>query len=210
MTALTMNTRWCLALLVIGVGGCSGVLESNKPAREVYLLQAPAAAASSATPAVNDNLVLSVTAVPGLDTDRILVLGTDARLNPAANARWPDHMPEILTSITRRYLSATGRFASVQTGSIARPGDWFLELELQAFYGIQNHAGATTTVLLQWEGRLRCNDQTHILRLQETSPNSGVSLPGLVASHQQALDAALKRLPAAITDACGQGAPTDT
>ena len=48
---------------------------------------------------------MTVSAVPGLDTDRVLALSTDARLNQYANARWPDHLPEVLTSVMKRSLA---------------------------------------------------------------------------------------------------------
>jgi hypothetical protein len=77
-----------------------------------------------------------------------------------------------------------------------------LQLELQAFYGAQDNSGATTSVLLQWEGLLHCNDQKHVLHGREKSATQGGSLTNLVASHQHALDSAVERLPAAIEEAC--------
>lgn len=205
MPVVIARNWFLLALAAIALSGCSGVLESSKPPREVYLLQPPTPSSRSTSGETRINLVLSVSAVPGLDSDRILVLGTDARLNPVANAHWADHMPEVITSITRRFLSATGRFTSVQKGALARPGDWLLQLELQAFYGVQDSTGETTSVVLQWEGLLQCNDQKQGLRWQEKTATRGSSLSSLVASHQHALDAALQQLPGSIEQACPGG-----
>ncbi len=194
----TLGTAFACCLLLT----CCGVLDSGKPARQVYLLQTPAAAAQ-AGPADNaPALTISVTAVPGLDTDRILVLGQDARLNPVANAHWPDHMPEVFTSIIRRYLSDSHQFSTVVQGSIARPGEWLLDLELQAFYGTQGSAGAISGVALKLEGLLRCDGKQHVLRIAQQTPASGENLSDLVAAHQRVTDAAMNELPADIVEAC--------
>ncbi|MGH8034010.1 MAG: ABC-type transport auxiliary lipoprotein family protein [Lysobacterales bacterium] len=181
---------------------CSGVLESGKPARQVYLLHSPAVAANSGSSAPEGKVILSVHAVPGLDTDQVLVLGTDARLLPAANARWADNLPEVFTSITRRYLSDTRQFKAVHVGSLARPDEWLVELELQAFYGIQGTGGATTGVELSMEIMLRCSDKRDVERISQRVGTSGDTLASLVAAHQQALDSAMQELPGLITRIC--------
>ena len=40
-------------------------------------------------------LQLAVTAIPGLDTDRILALSVDAELKPFIGANWVDYLPEL-------------------------------------------------------------------------------------------------------------------
>jgi uncharacterized lipoprotein YmbA len=190
-------------LLTFGlITGCSGVLESGKPSRQVYMLHSPSAAPGGSADEPAGSLVLSVHVVPGLDTDQVQVLGTDARLLPAANARWADNLPEVFTSITRRYLSDTRQFKAVHVGSIARPDEWLVELELQAFYGIQGGSGATTGVELKLEVMLRCNGQQHIQQIEKQTGVSGDTLASLVAAHQQALDAAMQELPGLIVQAC--------
>ena len=192
-----------LAAVLAGVilTACGSVLDSGKPARQVYLLQTPAAQPSSSAE-TGPALVISVTAVPGLDTDQIMALGDDARLLPVANAHWPDHMPEVFTSIIRRYLSETHQFRAVQEAGIARPGEWQLDLELQAFYGLLDYAGNTTAVQLKIEGLLRCGENRHVLRLAEESAVDSDNLASLVAAHQRVVDAAMRALPERIASAC--------
>lgn len=194
--------RLALVSLVAGLlAGCAGVLQSDKPPRQVYLLQPPSAPAAAAATAV-DTLVLSVSAVPGLDTNRILVLGRDARLNPVANAHWADHLPEIFRSVTRRALADSGRFGRVTVGSIARPDEWLVDLELQSFFGIEGAGGATEAVHLRLEAGVRCGDTRERLVLEAKTPASAASIASLVDAYQKALDDALRRLPGRITDAC--------
>lgn len=184
------------------IAACGSVLESGKPARQVYLLTTPSAPAGSPQTEPMPTLILSVKAVPGLDTDLVLVLGNDARLNPVANAHWADNLPEVFTSITRRYLSDTGRFRAVRVSSISRPDEWLLNLELQAFYGTQDAAGTTSGVVLRLEGSLRCNEQDNVIRIDQKTGANGDSLAGLVAAHQRVLDDAMRELPDKIISAC--------
>jgi len=196
----TMRRGTALALFLL-LTAC-GILESGKPARQVYLLQTPLAPNPSGQMETAPTLIISVTAVPGLDTDRILVLGHDAQLNPVANAHWPDHMPEVFTSIVRRYLSDSHQFRSVRRGSIARPEEWLLELELQAFYGTDGTTGATSAVILQLEGMLRCAGKQQVLNITERSPVDGDTLSVLVAAHQRVVDAAMPKLSRSLISTC--------
>lgn len=183
---------------------CTGVLESNKPAREIYLLQPPGSKAQ--TPAADaPSLVLSLITVPGLDSDDIQVLSPGARLIPVANAHWPDYLPEVMSSLSRRSLIDSGAFSRVTLNDLARPGDWQLQLELQAFYGIQNSTGDTTSVRLQMEGSVRCDDMREVFRLESEEGVVSDSLTELVAAHQRVLDDSLRQLPGRILQACNSG-----
>lgn len=199
-TPAVQAVRLVAVLGCVWLAACGSVLDSGKPARQVYLLHTPTAVHSPETTA--PALLISVTAVPGLDSDHIMALGRDASLVPVANAHWPDHMPEVFTSIVRRYLSETRQFSSVQDSGIARPGEWQLELELQAFYGLLDAGGNTTGVQLRMEGLLRCGDARHVLRVAEESGVDSSSLASLVAAHQNVVDAAMQGLPQRIIAAC--------
>jgi ABC-type uncharacterized transport system auxiliary subunit len=198
----------CIRLLALVplafLAACAGVLESNRPAREIYLLQPPSA--TPLTPATDaPRLVLSLVTVPGLDTDDIQVLAPNARLIPVANAHWPDHLPEVMSSLSRRTLVDSGQFSSVTLNDLARPGDWQLQLELQAFYGIQDSAGTTTSVRMEIEGNLHCGETRKVLRLDSLQNVRSASLADLVSAHQQALNDTLPQLPQAIGQNCAEG-----
>lgn len=186
---------------LMSITACTGVLESNKPAREIYLLQPPTG--EPQTPGPNaPKLTLSLATVPGLDTDDIQVLSPNARLIPVANAHWPDNLPEVMSSLSRRTLIDSGQFSRVTLNDLARPGDWQLHLELQAFYGIQDSVGATTSVRMQLEGNVRCGEQADVFRLEGVENVRTDSLAELVAAHQRVLDEALQSLPGRIQQIC--------
>lgn len=190
-----------MLLALVMLAGCTGVLESNKPAREIYMLQPPSG--SPQAPASDaPKLVVSLVTVPGLDTDDIQVLSPHARLIPVANAHWPDNLPEVMSSLSRRTLIDSGQFSGVALNDLARPGNWQLQLELQAFYGIQDSAGSTTSVRMQLEGTIRCGERSDVFRLQSDERVSSESLANLVAAHQRALDENLQNLPVRIQQVC--------
>ena len=182
--------------------GCSGILTSDQPAKQYYLLMpyAPSTTATGAGPVAA--LAFDVTAIPGLDTDRVLALDADARLNHYGNARWPDHLPEVLTSVMRRSLESTGRFTAVRSSDRAAADEWALQLEAREFYGIQAASGATSSVHVSLAGTLTCNNASHALSLEDAHAVSEQRLAAVVAAHQAGLDAVTRQLIERLAQLC--------
>jgi ABC-type uncharacterized transport system auxiliary subunit len=190
-----------LALLpLVMLQACSGVLTSEQPARQYYLLQPLDVGAANT--GQGPELALEVSAVPGLDTDRIQSLGPDARLQPFGNARWPDHVPEVLTSALQRSLESTGQFGAVRTAGHAPAGGWLLQLEVREFYGVQDEAGATPSVRVYLAGSISCGDQSHPLGLRDNQPVAARRLANVVAAHQAGLDGVTRQLIERIQQLC--------
>jgi ABC-type uncharacterized transport system auxiliary subunit len=182
---------------------CSGVLTSQQPAKQYYLLTPYSSPVKAAADATRVELNLNVSAVPGLDTDRILALGADAGLNHYANARWPDHLPEVLTSVLQRSLEATGQFDTVRAAPRSLDQGWVLQLEVREFYGIQRVAGSTSSVAVGLAGRINCNGSHHALHLRDSSPVADERLSAVVAAHQAGLDRVTQQLIEQISGFCG-------
>ena len=193
MKRITTGTG--LLLITSIVTACGGLLTSESPAKQVYLLEPYMAVYSASENNPLPTLVISVTAVPGLDTDHILALGSDAQLNHYANARWADYLPEVLTSVIRRSVMSTKQFEAVIAEPPSADGsDWQLMLEVQQFYGIQNTRGATSSVEVRFEGSLSCNDNKHHLLLTANKIVAQERLSTIVAAHQGALDDVTRQL----------------
>ena len=92
-------------------------MTSDQPPEHVYWLEAVELQLGEPPAGDLPDFVVAVRAIPGLDTDRILVRGPGARLNHYAGARWPDHLPEIVTVAVRLALESSGRFNRVRSGS---------------------------------------------------------------------------------------------
>lgn len=171
--------------------GCGGILTSDQPARQYYLLQ-PFEGTSSGSG--KTDLALQVSAIPGLDTDQVLALGTDARLQQIGNARWTDHLPEVLTSTVQRSLESSGQFATVRATDRATADGWLLQLEAREFYGILDAAGNTSSVRVALAGSLDCGGQRHALNLRDSNPVGAQRLASVVAAHQAGLDDVTRQL----------------
>lgn len=189
-----------LALSLFLLTACSGVMDSAQPARQYYMLMPYSGATGS--PGAGPPLVIAVSAVPGLDSDHIQAIAPDARLNRYANARWPDHLPEVLTSVIKRSLDSSGRFASVSEGSRASGEAWMLNLEVQQFYGLQNSSGSTSSVKVEITGVIECGDKNTSFTLSDSNTVTEERLAAVVAAHQQGLDDVTRQLLQKISGAC--------
>ena len=191
-----------LLAVTVQITACSGLLTSDTAARQYYLLEPYTGYSGADTDEAWPELVISVSAVPGLDTDHIQALGADARLIQYANARWTDYLPEVLTSVMRRSLASAGRFETVKTTAESDADHWKLELEVQQFYGILDAADGTSSVKVRFEGNLHCHDQEHLLQLNASKPVHEDRLAVVVSAHQQALDDTSRQLMEHIINSC--------
>jgi ABC-type uncharacterized transport system auxiliary subunit len=202
-----MNTRNVMTRLLLAavpallLQACGGILTSEKAAKQYYLLQPLETPATRVNAGQRQALSVAVTAVPGLDTDRILALGADARLNRYSNARWPDYLPEVLTSVLIRSLEAAGPYDTRESvGHDA--GGWRLQLEARQFFGLQDAAGETRSVAVELAGTLVCGGTGHPVRLDASSSVGEQRLSVVVAAHQAGLDSVTRELLKLIGDHC--------
>jgi ABC-type uncharacterized transport system auxiliary subunit len=145
----------CFSMLMLFTGACTGLTQSDKPAITKWWLEPYVAASQPESVDQPVSVALSVTVVPGLDTDRILTLSGDAELGHFASARWVDNLPELLASLLERSLQATGRFVMVSESAASRPGNCLLELEFREFFADIGPGGTTTGVRIATHGRFQ-------------------------------------------------------
>ena len=171
---------------------CSGLTRSDKPATSTWLLK-PYEGGTTATQAVID-VNISVTVTPGLDSDWILTLSTDAELSHYSGARWADNVPELVTSLTGRTLTESGRFAVVQAqGGGNNACD--LRLEVQEFYASLGSGGQTSDVELAMSGQYQCaNAEPVPIKLSASVPVHDERVSVIVAAFQQASNEVMKEL----------------
>lgn len=189
-----LKPQAALLILLLLTQGCSGILTSDQPARLTYLLTPLAAPSSATAHSEAVDLALNVTAIPGLDTDQVLALGGDARLQQYSNARWPDHLPEVLTSVLQRSLESAGPFAPVRNAERATIDGWMLQLEVREFFGIRDAAGDTSSVRVDLAGSVSCGGERHPLSLHDANPVATQNLASVVAAHQTGLDGVTRDL----------------
>jgi ABC-type uncharacterized transport system auxiliary subunit len=186
----------CLRLLLLMVwtaalAGCGGMLTSDQPPEHVYWLEAVTLRLGEPPTGSLPDLVVAVRAIPGLDTDRILVKGPGARLNYYAGARWPDYLPEVVTVTVRLSLESSGRFNRVSSGSRIRRVEWSLDLELREFFAVVTTAGTPPQVHVKLVGHVNCGLGDSAVSTRTTVPAREDRLSEIIAAFQSATDTAL-------------------
>jgi ABC-type uncharacterized transport system auxiliary subunit len=187
-----------IVVLSCGIASCSGMLNSNQPAERVYWLEPFIAQQAVVTDSPQPSLSVSVSAAPGMDTDRLLILEPGARLNQYAAARWPDNFPEVLESLLRTTLESTGRYSRLTRGPTSRAPDQVLELEVRELYTLASER----RVHMAMSGYISCGASDFAIALQATAGIADDRLSEIVAAYQQALNEVSRQLVAQLADAC--------
>ena len=181
-----------------GVAACSGILDSNQPAERIYWLEPLVVQQAVVADGSPPSLAVSVRAVPGLDTDRLLILGPGARLNHYAAARWADNNPEVLESLLRKTLESTGRYSRVAAGPTSRSTDWELELEVRELYTLAN----ARMVRMVLSGYVSCPGSDHAIAMQANVGIDDNRLSEIVAAYQHALREVSQQLVTQLAETC--------
>lgn len=179
----------CLLAFSGLLSACSGVNRSDKPVTTTWWLE-PYTPSVQVTASDQPLLVaLTVTVVPGLDSDQILTLSDEAVLKPYAGARWADHLPELVTSLVGRSMEASGRFeiSSDRAGPVAENCD--LQLELREFFADLSPGGRTSGVRVAIDGRFVCESaEALVVQSNVSVPVADERMTVIVAAFQEALD----------------------
>lgn len=184
-----------LSVLMLSMCACSGLTKSDKPAikrwwLEPYVLTAPAEPADPPVP-----VALSVTVIPGLDSDRILTLSDDAELSQFAAARWVDHLPELVSSLIGRSLQATGQFEVASEGFASRAENCSLQLEIREFFADIGSTGGVSRVRVAIDGSFDCESSVPIVFHSASSVAvADERMNVIVAAFQQAMDGVTKNI----------------
>jgi len=189
-------------LLLFGIASCAGLLDSNQPAEKIYWLDPYIVQQATVFDGAQSSLAVSVSAAPGLDTDRLLILGPGARLNHYAAARWPDHFPEVLESLLRTTLESTERYSRVTAGATSRPTDWVLDLEVRELYTLTNPSENAPMVRMVLSGYVSCLDSDYAIAMQANAGIDDDRLSEIVAGYQHVLREISRQLVAQLAKSC--------
>ena len=192
-----------ILMSLFGIVACAGMLDSNQPAERTYWLQPLIVQSTEKDRGSLPSLVVTVGAAPGLDTDRMLILQSGARLNHYEAARWPDNVPEVLESLLRRTVESTGDYARVSGGRGTRSADWQLELEVREFYTVAASSAGTSKVRVALSGYVNCHDTDHVISLLANVDLYDERLSVIVAAHEKALHEVSRQMVSQLSQACG-------
>jgi cholesterol transport system auxiliary component len=162
---MSVRHRYTFALLtalaVSSVLGACGGLRSRVPPDQTYVLRAiePAPAAEALAPGSRPAETASLRvarplALPGLESDRIMAVRPDHRLDAYAGSRWPGPLPEVVSALAVDTLRASPRFASVEDERTATDARYLLQLTLRHFEAQYSSAAAPPSVRVTLDGVL--------------------------------------------------------
>jgi cholesterol transport system auxiliary component len=125
------------AVLTVGLSAvlaaCSGGFHSSVPAAQVYVLRpAPHPQAQLAQPTASIHVSRPM-AAPGLDSDHILLVQSDHRMNYYVASRWPADLPGVVESLAVDTLRSTGFWTNVQDSGSAFSSDYLLQIVIRRF-----------------------------------------------------------------------------
>ena len=113
------------------LSACSSGLHRDVPPNQVYVLRA-ASAPQPQAPVATLRIGRTTTA-PGLDTDRILLVQAEHRMDNFAASRWAAPLPEVLEALAVETLRGTGPWTAVHDSRGAFPADYFLQIAIRRF-----------------------------------------------------------------------------
>jgi len=179
-------------LRLIGVlllTACGGLTRSDKPVMHTWMLMPLEQSVQTSPSERLTSVAVSVVVVPGLDTDRILTLSKEAELNYFAGARWADHIPEMLESLTERTLQASGNFDVISSQVGGGHEDCDLRLEVQEFYAFSGSPGSGDEVRIALGGQYSCRSgKSKPIHVQASIPIYEQNMSIIVAAFQKGTD----------------------
>lgn len=179
-------SRATLALFaLLALGACSSLLNDGRAPVSTWWLEPADLTTAPALPAV----VLELTVVPGLDSDRILTLDDDAQLNHFEGALWPERLPEWVHSLVARSLETS------PAGGSQPPGACRLALELRRFWARLDTERKTRSVEVAMTGTLQCgNAEPAPVAAEARETVNDHRLAAIVAAFQSAFNDTQRQL----------------
>ncbi len=114
--------------------GCSGLLHSSVPAVQLYVLQLPGTAPPGTPPAATASLrIARPLAAAGLNTDRIALLRSGARLDYYAASRWSALLPEVVSDLELGVFRSDTAINAVADDRTGLNADYLLQTSIDRF-----------------------------------------------------------------------------
>jgi cholesterol transport system auxiliary component len=183
------------AVLAANLAACTGsFFKSNQPPPSTYLLSVTPQPPPGGAAIPLDLTVLTPRVRTGLNTDRIVALYPDGKLDYFAGARWSGPLDEVMQDLVLQ--SFRGRFRNVGTDTSAFNTGYWLEVEVvdfQAEYD-SSRPGAGPTVdvhLLARVGNARDRRMLGHFDADARQPAADNRLGAVVAAYNAAANRAL-------------------
>jgi cholesterol transport system auxiliary component len=118
--------------VVGGLCACSGLLRSNAPPLQLYVLQTPSVQ-NAPQAAVASLRISRPQAAPGLNTDRIALLRPENRLDYYAGSRWSATLPEVISQLQLGVFQSDTAWSAVADDRSNFNAEYLLQTSIERF-----------------------------------------------------------------------------
>lgn len=144
-----MIKRLFLALMIGGLGGCTGLdtlKQASKP-NDLYLLT-PKSTFSSSLPRISKQIVVQEpTATAAVNTDQIAIQPNPLQVQYLPRARWVDRAPLIVQALLVESFENSNKVAAVGRSTVGLRADYVIVPDLREFQGIVIAESENTTTV---------------------------------------------------------------
>jgi cholesterol transport system auxiliary component len=183
-----------LALTLLAVAACSGVLRSTARTSQVYVLRAtPQASEAVAAKGTSGSVqVARPTAGPGLDSEHIIIVEPDHRMSFYAASRWSADLPVLVEELTVERLRASGAWEAVNNFS----SEYYLQIAIRRFEAeYAGDAAPTARVVLDCQiGRRASRTLVASFSVTGDAAANANRAGAVVSAFEQAANTALTQL----------------
>lgn len=142
-----------LVLGVCALLAACGVLRSNVVQRQAYVLRtaAPAGASAAKEPVSATLQIMRPFPAPGLESDHILLVHADRRLDYYDGSRWAAPLPDVVAAFVAETFRASGAFRSVVDERAPLAADYLLRISVRHFEAQYASDGAAPQVRVTFD-----------------------------------------------------------
>lgn len=180
----------------VTLAACSGIVGPPE-ASPLYQLK-PAVPAASGGGRVPWQLSITLPETPdSLDTDRIVLVQPDNRLDFYANARWPDRVPFLVQSALIEAFENSGRIGAVGRDTEGLKSNYFLLTDIRDFQARYDAPDAPPTVVIRIATKMIAANTRTIVRSMTAKAESATtvnSVPAVAGAFNQALASAVGQI----------------
>lgn len=198
MRSFVSRTALGVAAACVMAACTSGFRSAAAPAQIYVLRPAPSAAtqAGNASPIAASLRIVRPEPGPGLDSDRIVLVRSDRRMNFYAASRWPSDLPEMVEALIVGAFREGGAWAAVHDSRSPFQADYFLETSIRNFEA-DDTGGASPEVRVRIDcaiGRTLDRAVVATFTVEGTATAAANRMSDVVAAFERAAGAALAQL----------------
>jgi ABC-type uncharacterized transport system auxiliary subunit len=199
--------------LTCSLAACSGGLHSDSPATQVYVLRAAVHPQAELTRPTASLHVSRPMAGPGLDSDHILLVQSDHRMNYYLASRWPSDLPAVVESLAVDTLRTTGVWTSVQDSGSAFSSDYLLQIVIRRFEADYSAGAAAPAIHVVFDctvGRRSGREVIGSFVAEGSSTAAANRLGDVVSAFEESANQALADIAARTAQAVGSSQNVET